>query len=196
MNLSHIIHEFSFGPYFPAIAQPLDMTYKLADAPFMIYQYFLSVVPTTYIDSSGRRVKTSQYAVTDYDRVTQHGKGVPGIFFKFDIEALNMTIEQRTISLYHFLIRLAGVIGGVWTTASFGLRVFARAEREVKTKIQGKKGSSDEDGIIPTSVAGTPMGGRSTIDGGGGDYLGRPGHLRKSSGWLSGAGNGSGLLVH
>jgi hypothetical protein len=27
MNLSHIIHEFSFGPFFPAIAQPLDMTY-------------------------------------------------------------------------------------------------------------------------------------------------------------------------
>jgi len=27
MNLSHVIHEFSFGPFFPAIAQPLDMTY-------------------------------------------------------------------------------------------------------------------------------------------------------------------------
>lgn len=30
MNLSHIVHEFSFGPYFPAIAQPLDMSYKIA----------------------------------------------------------------------------------------------------------------------------------------------------------------------
>lgn len=26
MNLTHIVHEFSFGPYFPAISQPLDMT--------------------------------------------------------------------------------------------------------------------------------------------------------------------------
>lgn len=24
MNLSHVIHEFSFGPYFPRIVQPLD----------------------------------------------------------------------------------------------------------------------------------------------------------------------------
>ena len=24
MNLSHVIHEFSFGPYFPRISQPLD----------------------------------------------------------------------------------------------------------------------------------------------------------------------------
>lgn len=31
MNLSHIIHEFSFGPYFPAIAQPLDMTYTITE---------------------------------------------------------------------------------------------------------------------------------------------------------------------
>jgi hypothetical protein len=31
MNLSHVIHEFSFGPFFPAIAQPLDMTYAIAN---------------------------------------------------------------------------------------------------------------------------------------------------------------------
>lgn len=30
MNLSHIINEFSFGPYFPDITQPLDYTFELA----------------------------------------------------------------------------------------------------------------------------------------------------------------------
>jgi hypothetical protein len=71
----------------------------------------------------------SQYAVTDSKRVVQHGQGVPGelpigeamilrltgshlgIFFKFDLEALGMTIRERTTSLYQLLIRLAGVIG-------------------------------------------------------------------------------------
>ena len=24
MNLSHVVHEFSFGPYFPNLAQPLE----------------------------------------------------------------------------------------------------------------------------------------------------------------------------
>lgn len=28
MNLSHVVHEFSFGPFFPAISQPLDLTYS------------------------------------------------------------------------------------------------------------------------------------------------------------------------
>jgi hypothetical protein len=37
MNLSHIIHEFSFGPFFPAIAQPLDMTYvKTEESEFRV----------------------------------------------------------------------------------------------------------------------------------------------------------------
>jgi len=71
MNLSHIVHEFSFGPFFPAIAQPLDMTYEhtsdrgdlcLAEltSAFTIFQYFLRVVPTTYIDASLRQLATSQ----------------------------------------------------------------------------------------------------------------------------------------
>jgi hypothetical protein len=30
MNLSHVITEFSFGPYFPEIAQPLDYSFEIA----------------------------------------------------------------------------------------------------------------------------------------------------------------------
>lgn len=30
MNLSHVITEFSFGPYFPEITQPLDNSFELA----------------------------------------------------------------------------------------------------------------------------------------------------------------------
>lgn len=32
MNLSHVIHEFSFGPFFPRISQPLDDSMELASA--------------------------------------------------------------------------------------------------------------------------------------------------------------------
>ncbi|KAF4579863.1 hypothetical protein EYR36_001683 [Pleurotus pulmonarius] len=38
MNLSHIITEFSFGPFFPDITQPLDMTYEVTHDPFVAYQ--------------------------------------------------------------------------------------------------------------------------------------------------------------
>lgn len=31
MNLSHVINEFSFGPYFPDITQPLDYSFEVAE---------------------------------------------------------------------------------------------------------------------------------------------------------------------
>lgn len=31
INMSHIIHEFSFGDYFPAIAEPLDSSMEMTD---------------------------------------------------------------------------------------------------------------------------------------------------------------------
>lgn len=90
---------------------------------FTAFQYYLRIVPTTYIDASGRKLMTSQvcgdrnvlltlqYAVTDYTRTFDHGKGIPGIFFKYDLEPMNVTIRERTTSLYQFLIRLVGVVG-------------------------------------------------------------------------------------
>ncbi|WWC70147.1 uncharacterized protein I206_104094 [Kwoniella pini CBS 10737] len=152
MNLSHIVHEFSFGPFFPAISQPLDKSYEIAKEPFTIFQYFLRVVPTTYVDAARRRLVTSQYAVTDYSRSFEHGKGVPGIFFKYDLEAMALTVRERTTSLYQFLIRLAGVIGGVWTVASFGLRVFNRAQKEVSKAVVGK----DKEYIPSSLPSGSP----------------------------------------
>ncbi|KAK4050704.1 hypothetical protein OIV83_003430 [Microbotryomycetes sp. JL201] len=113
MNLSHVIHEFSFGPYFPRIAQPLDNSVEITDAHFHIFQYFVSVVSTTYIDAKRRVLHTSQYSVTDMSRVTEHGKGVPGIFIKYDIEPMALTIRERTTTLLQFLVRLAGIVGGI-----------------------------------------------------------------------------------
>lgn len=98
--------------------------------------------------------------MTDYSRSFEHGKGVPGIFFKYDLEGMILTIRERTTSLYQFLIRLVGVVGesfnkrhllmwsgGVWTVASFGLRVFNRAHREVAKVV------SDKKEYIPSSLA-------------------------------------------
>lgn len=100
--------------------------------------------------------------MTDYSRSFEHGKGVPGLFFKYDLEPMSVVIRERTTSLFQFLIRLAGVVGqsfflfenvekwkelikiridlgGVWTVAAFALRVFNRATREVSKAVVGEK---------------------------------------------------------
>jgi len=126
MNLSHVIHEFSFGPYFPEISQPLDSSVETTEKHFTVFQYFVSAVPTLFIDARGRKLHTHQYSVTDYTRQIEHGKGVPGIFIKYDIEPLQMTIRQRSTSLFQFLVRLAGVLGGVWVCVGYAFRVTNR----------------------------------------------------------------------
>ena len=71
----------------------------------MAYQYYLHVVPTTYIAPRSAPLYTAQYSVTHYTRVLDHHRGTPGIFFKFDLEPLQLTIHQRTTTLVQFLVR-------------------------------------------------------------------------------------------
>lgn len=136
MNLSHVIHEFSFGPYFPEIAQPLDSSVEISNEHFAVFQYFVSIIPTTFIDRWGRKLHTNQYSVNDYSRTVKHGQGVPGIFIKYDIEALTMTIKTRTTSLAQFLARLAGIIGGVYVCIGYSYRIGQKAVRVV-VKMRG-----------------------------------------------------------
>lgn len=65
----------------------------------------MHVVPTTYIAPRSKPLNTHQYSVTHYTRKLEHGNGVPGIFFKFDMEPLSLTIHQRTTSLLQLFIR-------------------------------------------------------------------------------------------
>jgi len=80
-------------------------------ADFYKFQYFLSIVPTTYI-TGGRKLFTNQYSVTEQDRQTTP-QNVPGIFWKFDIEPISLTVEDSRTPILAFLVRLANIIGGV-----------------------------------------------------------------------------------
>lgn len=83
----------------------LDVTH-VTFADFVAYQYYLRVVPTTYIAPRSKPLHTNQYSVTHYERQVTH-QGVPGIFFKFDIEPLRLTVIQRTTTFGQFFIRYA-----------------------------------------------------------------------------------------
>ncbi|KAI6035703.1 endoplasmic reticulum vesicle transporter-domain-containing protein [Pisolithus marmoratus] len=147
MNLSHVITEFSFGPYFPDIVQPLDYSLEIASEPFVAYTYFLHVVPTTYIAPRSSPLHTNQYSVTHYTRTFAHGAGTPGIFFKFELDPMVISIHQRTTSLIHLLIRCIGVIGGVFTCASYFLRVTVRA-------VEAVSGTNNAPGIVAAEATG------------------------------------------
>jgi len=186
MNLSHVITEFSFGPYFPDIAQPLDNSFELTHereptvrrspvvmltlmSAFIAYQYFLHIVPTTYVAPRSQPLRTNQYSVTHYTRQVDHGRGTPGIFFKFELDPLNIAIHQRTTTFGQFFTRwlpspgaqlfaypifpsrCIGVVGGIFVCVSYAVRVGAKA-------IDVVTGADKSSGLVPptpTKVSGT-----------------------------------------
>ncbi|KAH8094490.1 DUF1692-domain-containing protein [Cristinia sonorae] len=173
MNLSHVITEFSFGPYFPEITQPLDNSFELTDEAFVAYQYFLHVVPTTYIAPRSKPLHTNQYSVTHYTRVLQHNRGVPGIFFKFDLDPMSITIHQRTTSLLQFLIRCVGVVGGVFVCMGYAVKITSRAVDVVS-------GADKQQGIVAAESSG--VGASLRKKWGGGELRSRV--VRQGSGWV------------
>lgn len=121
LNFTHVIDEFSFGEYYPKLVNPLDETHSIATNNFQSFQYFLSVVRTHYKSSStGYRVDTNQYAVTEQKRTPETSGGQPpGLFFKYDFEPLALTITDTRMPFTQWLVRLVNVIGGMVVTTGW-----------------------------------------------------------------------------
>jgi hypothetical protein len=203
VNLSHVITEFSFGPHFPDITQPLDNSFEVTHdrtflaisiicsfvlmllSAFIAYQYFLHIVPSTYVAPRSRPVVTNQYSVTHYTRVFEHNQGTPGIFFKFDLDPMAITVHQRTTSFLQLIVRLVGVVGGLFTCMGFAIKVGGRA-------IEAVVGPDTSDALVPEAAAsgvqkGKWRGGSLSARSASGGRV-----LRQGSGWVVEGATGGG----
>lgn len=125
VNFSHRIERLSFGPYIPSIINPLEGEEKGDLTAKNLFQYYIKVV-STHVNSNGQNMKSYQYSVTETSREIDHIKdshGTPGIHFRYDIDAIAVHISDQYIPLSYFLIRLCGVVGGVYATSGFFSRL-------------------------------------------------------------------------
>lgn len=117
-NFSHRIDHLSFGELVPGIINPLDGTEKIAVDHNQMFQYFITVVPTklhTYKISAD----THQFSVTERERIINHAAGshgVSGIFMKYDLSSLMVTVTEEHMPFWQFFVRLCGIIGGIFST--------------------------------------------------------------------------------
>lgn len=177
-NFSHHVNELSFGPFYPSLTNPLDNTVVTTESHFYKYQYYLSVVPTIYTTSpkslrsidkyhespssgsdgldqhphrySKNHVFTNQYAVTEQSHPVPENH-VPGVFVKFDIEPIMLTIAEEWSSVPKLFVRLVNVVSGILVAGGwcFQLTEFVRDLRRSK-----KSGTQATDGILsPTTPA-------------------------------------------
>ena len=126
-NFTHLISELSFGPHYPTLLNPLDHTLANTNQNFYKFQYYLSIVPTIYTttpapgnsnpyrpDPTADRntIYTNQYAATSQSHEVPE-RAVPGIFFKFDIEPILLTVRAERDSFLRALVRIVNVVSGV-----------------------------------------------------------------------------------
>lgn len=119
LNFSHRIDHLSFGLPVPGAVNPLDGVLKIAPTGQHVYQYYMQVVPTR-LNTFHRQLSTNQYSVTERNRTLSHQKGshgVPGIFFKYDMNAMVVEIHEERRPFWQFLIRLCGIVGGIFATS-------------------------------------------------------------------------------
>uniref|UniRef100_A0A3Q3M1F1 Endoplasmic reticulum-Golgi intermediate compartment protein n=1 Tax=Mastacembelus armatus TaxID=205130 RepID=A0A3Q3M1F1_9TELE len=117
-NFSHRIDHLSFGEEIPGVINPLDGTEKITYSNNQMFQYFITVVPTR-LNTHKISADTHQFSVTERERVINHAAGshgVSGIFVKYDMSALMVTVSEQHMPLWQFLVRLCGIIGGIFST--------------------------------------------------------------------------------
>ncbi|KAA1065861.1 hypothetical protein PGT21_013394 [Puccinia graminis f. sp. tritici] len=81
-------------------------------------------------------------------RPVEHGQGIPGLFFKYDMEPMSLILHERTTSLIQFLVRLAGMIGGIVVCTGWTFRLVDRFVQKIVPGIieeEEKEGLSQSD---------------------------------------------------
>ncbi|BBG99854.1 hypothetical protein PRUPE_3G191500 [Prunus persica] len=115
VNISHIIHDLSFGPKYPGIHNPLDGTERILHDTSGTFKYYIKVVPTEYRYISKEVLPTNQFSVTEYfSPMKQFDRTWPAVYFLYDLSPITVTIKEERRSFLHFITRLCAVLGGTF----------------------------------------------------------------------------------
>eukprot|EP01042_Synura_sphagnicola_P000180 gene180-181_t len=116
-NISHAVNSLTFGDQFPGISSPLDGQVRRLQDTHGMYQYYVKIVPTKYSYLSGRVVESNQYSVTEHLRHLSpgSGKGLPGVYFYYEISPLQATFQERRKGLLPFVTSLCAILGGTYS---------------------------------------------------------------------------------
>ncbi|AQK99650.1 Endoplasmic reticulum vesicle transporter protein [Zea mays] len=115
VNVSHVIHELSFGPKYPGIHNPLDETSRILHDTSGTFKYYIKVVPTEYKYLSKKVLPTNQFSVTEYFLpIRPTDRAWPAVYFLYDLSPITVTIKEERRNFLHFVTRLCAVLGGTF----------------------------------------------------------------------------------
>ncbi|KAK1393408.1 Endoplasmic reticulum vesicle transporter, C-terminal [Heracleum sosnowskyi] len=115
VNVSHVIHDLSFGPNYPGIHNPLDGTSRILRGASGTFKYYIKIVPTEYKYISKEVLPTNQFSVTEYfSPMKDFDRTWPAVYFLYDLSPITVTIKEERRSFLHFITRLCAVLGGTF----------------------------------------------------------------------------------
>jgi len=126
LNYAHKILDFTFGTpdakaseiqrKFPEIVlYPLEGSSMNEEIRLAIaYQYYLNVVRAKVM-LRGEEVEAYQYTISRSFGIT---RDFPALFFKYEMSPLYVRYELKEKSIWHFLVNICAIIGGVYTAFS------------------------------------------------------------------------------
>ncbi|KAL3502439.1 hypothetical protein ACH5RR_036888 [Cinchona calisaya] len=115
VNVSHIIHDLSFGPKYPGIHNPLDGTARILHGASGTFKYYIKIVPTEYNYLSKEVLPTNQFSVTEYfSPMREFDRTWPAVYFLYDLSPITVTIKEERRNFLHFITRLCAVLGGTF----------------------------------------------------------------------------------
>lgn len=115
VNVSHVIHDLSFGPKYPGIHNPLDGTDRILHGASGTFKYYIKIVPTEYRYLSKEVLPTNQFSVTEYySPIHEFDRAWPAVYFLYDLSPITVTIREERRNFLHFITRLCAVLGGTF----------------------------------------------------------------------------------
>lgn len=140
-DYSHTINKLTFGH--EEFGNSLQNTIKKRRPGPVKYQYFLNVVATNVKETSGSVLETYQYSATQHEQEIAENEEstLPGIFFKFEISPMLITLTHYRKSFTAFLTSLCAIVGGIITVAGLVDSFIYNAERTLRQKVDLGKAS-------------------------------------------------------
>lgn len=105
----------------------------------MMFQYYIKIVPTTFMRLDGSVLSTNQFSVTKHSKsasLYSGDAGMPGIFFSYELSPLMVKYTQTVKSIGHLLTNTCAIIGGTFTVASIIDAFLYHSVRAIQKKIE------------------------------------------------------------
>lgn len=123
-DISHKVNHISFGDesdiqlikakFNVGNLNPLDGISRIKKGEAdKIYEYYLKVVPTNYVDINNQSYDVNQF--TSNSNEVPVNMMTPTIYFRYDIAPILVRFEQYKESFFEFFVQICAIIGGIYS---------------------------------------------------------------------------------